>query len=98
MFHFALSRRKQGFESPRERQSLFVHIASPSFSAFFPKPSGAFWVFLFVTLFSGLPRAFVASRVWSAPRVYRSASLGVLWPTTAMISCAVHPASASRRP
>src|SRR5215831_1421260 len=34
----------------------------------------------------------------SASRVYRSASASVVWPSTAMISCAVAPSSANRRP
>jgi hypothetical protein len=31
-----LSRRKQGYESPRERQSLFVHLDFSSVFGFFP--------------------------------------------------------------
>jgi hypothetical protein len=43
----ALSRRKQGFESPRERQSLFVHSDFPSFFGVFPKLVELVWAILF---------------------------------------------------
>ena len=43
----ALSRRKQGFESPRERQSLFVHSDFSSVFEIFPEPAGLVWAMLF---------------------------------------------------
>ena len=43
----ALSRRKQGFESPRERQPVFHHVDFPFFFRTIPKPSEAVWVTLF---------------------------------------------------
>src|ERR1700733_13518364 len=47
-----LSRRKQGFESPRERQSLFVHFDFSSFFGFLPKLAGVVWATLFFLCFS----------------------------------------------
>src|SRR5262249_27326704 len=55
---------------------------------------GEFATFLFSSCFA-IAAAF--SRSCSAARVYLSTSLSVLWPVTAMISCALHPASARRR-
>src|SRR5262249_2535884 len=55
---------------------------------------GEFATFLFSSCFA-IAAAF--SRSCSAARLYLSTSLSVLWPVTAMISCALHPASARRR-
>ena len=58
----ALSRRKQGFESPRERQSLFVHFDFSSFFGFLPKLARVVWATLFFLCFSSRTIAPVASR------------------------------------
>ena len=57
----ALSRRKQGFESPRERQCAFVHFESPSVFAISPKPRGSVWAFPFTFRTSSLLIAASAS-------------------------------------
>ena len=48
--------------------------------------------------FDFLSTARLPPRLRSASRVYLSASANVVWPSVDMISCAVHPASAIRRP
>ncbi len=58
----ALSRRKQGFESPRERQSLFVHFDFSSVFVVFPNLRGLVWATLFVLRASNFVTASVASR------------------------------------
>src|SRR5262245_2182261 len=50
----ALSRRKQGFESPRERQCVRFHFDFPLLSAAFPKPAEAVWAILFALCPSSL--------------------------------------------
>jgi hypothetical protein len=65
----ALSRRKQGFESPRERQSLFVHFDFSSVFVFLPKLRTSVWAGLFVLCPSNFATASVASHAWSASRV-----------------------------
>ena len=57
----SLSRRKQGFESPRERQSLFVHSDFPSVFDALPKPDGVVWAILFAMCPSSLITASSAS-------------------------------------
>jgi len=59
---FALSRRKQGFESPRERQCCFVHFDFSPVLDFFPKPWLVVWAILFAFRPSSLSTAAVASR------------------------------------
>ena len=58
----ALSRRKQGFESPRERQSGFVHFDSFVLFAESPKPGCSVWAILFALRPSSFIIASVASR------------------------------------
>jgi hypothetical protein len=84
--------------SSRAHQSLFVHFDLSSVFDVLPKPLEAVWAAMFALRPSSFANAALASRAWSASRVYRSASVSVLWPSAAMISWAVHPASASRRP
>src|SRR5215468_2676636 len=43
----ALSRRKQGFESPRERQAITDHFGFPFVSDIFPNLLGVVWATLF---------------------------------------------------
>jgi hypothetical protein len=59
----ALSRRKQGFESPRERQSFFVHFDFSPLFVLFPKPPRSVWAILFALRPSSFIIASVASRV-----------------------------------
>jgi hypothetical protein len=58
----ALSRRKQGFESPRERQSPFVHFEFSSVFVFLPKLRASVWAGLFALCPSNFVTASVASR------------------------------------
>src|SRR5260370_10844599 len=57
----ALSRRKQGFESPRERQLVRFHFDFPLFLAVFPKPAESVWANLFALCASSLITASSAS-------------------------------------
>jgi hypothetical protein len=57
-----LSRRKQGFESPRERQSPFVHFDFSSVFVFLPKLRASVWAGLFALCPSNFVTASVASR------------------------------------
>jgi hypothetical protein len=57
----ALSRRKQGFESPRERQRVRLHFDFPLVLAVFPKPAEAVWADLFALCPSSLITASSAS-------------------------------------
>jgi hypothetical protein len=50
----ALSRRKQGFESPRERQSSLCHLEFSLVFGVFPKPAEAVWAILFALCPSSL--------------------------------------------
>jgi hypothetical protein len=75
-------------------------VARVTSSCAIPKLPQAVWVNLF-SLYSCLSSLMIACRPprrRSASRVYRSASSSVVWPRTAMISCAVAPRSARRRP
>ena len=86
----ALSRRKQGSSPLGSAMRDFFSFASMCL----PTCPREFASLLFSSCFA-IAAAF--NRSCSAARVYRSTSLSVLWPVTAMISCALHPASASRR-
>ena len=58
----SLSRRKQGFESPRERQCFLCHIDFPFVFAVSPKPRGVVWAILFALCASSLITASSARR------------------------------------
>ena len=65
----ALSRLKQGFDSPRERQPSFSHFDFPSFFAIFPKLLGVVWGDLFARCSFSFTTARFPPRLRSASRV-----------------------------
>jgi hypothetical protein len=88
-----LLKAETGVRFPRGRQRGDHHAVSPDLFGICPNWNGGFWANFVLGLLFQPCHASVASRIWPASLVYRSASASDL-PRTAMICFVVHPASA----